>query len=451
MKMPNSKQMSKEQKKIYLDAPLCGTVLVTGPPGTGKTVIAFLRAKTLTESDKKVTVAMYNKVLRSYTSNIDEKIAVSTLHQWVYNWWRRVGIGRYDLNVSYSEKDSARELGARWDNRKKKWWVTPEIYAEKKDKLERWSPRLAASETPTLPNDKYSFDWNLIVDLIDSALDKDQTSLDKISWGHLIIDEAQDFSPEMFRAMRAIRILAGADPCTPALTIFADENQRIGEQNSTITDIINNLGVKNSHQFALTKNYRNTREIAELASFFYVGLTTGIPDLPEKAGDTPVLLETKDLDQFIQYLSIYIRNHEDQEIGIIVKTNSTRIKVFEKLSKELDGLESVIFQTYAGNDSALKASDLVFDKDTNKKCIVSVFNHASCKGLEFDAVFIPELQDWPVDPAAIDAFKMAMYVAVSRARDHLVLGYSNSGASDLKILEYLPAHNSNLIDFEKIK
>ncbi len=43
MKLPNSTQMSKEQKDIYLNSPLTGNILISGAPGTGKTVIAFLR------------------------------------------------------------------------------------------------------------------------------------------------------------------------------------------------------------------------------------------------------------------------------------------------------------------------------------------------------------------------------------------------------------------------
>ena len=33
--------MSKEQKDIYLNSPLTGNILISGAPGTGKTVIAF--------------------------------------------------------------------------------------------------------------------------------------------------------------------------------------------------------------------------------------------------------------------------------------------------------------------------------------------------------------------------------------------------------------------------
>jgi DNA helicase-2/ATP-dependent DNA helicase PcrA len=50
--MPNSREISDEQEEIYMDAPMDGVVMVAGPPGTGKTVIAFLRAQALNKRKK---------------------------------------------------------------------------------------------------------------------------------------------------------------------------------------------------------------------------------------------------------------------------------------------------------------------------------------------------------------------------------------------------------------
>ena len=70
-KHENAKEsdMSQEQKDIYIDAPLHGKVIVTGPPGTGKTVIAFLRALTIAKSKKRVSVTMAQNVLKQYSAN----------------------------------------------------------------------------------------------------------------------------------------------------------------------------------------------------------------------------------------------------------------------------------------------------------------------------------------------------------------------------------------------
>ena len=73
MRMPNSEEMSDEQRDIYQHAPVDGAILIAGPPGTGKTVIAFLRADNLSAS-KKTTVMMFNRVLRELVNGNDSAI-----------------------------------------------------------------------------------------------------------------------------------------------------------------------------------------------------------------------------------------------------------------------------------------------------------------------------------------------------------------------------------------
>ncbi len=55
---------------------------------------------------------------------------------------------------------------------------------------------------------------------------------------------------------------------------------------------------------------------------------------------------------------------------------------------------------------------------------VKVVNYASAKGLEFDTVFLPELQAVTDDPHGA-TLRMRFYVLVSRARDSLYLMYSS--------------------------
>ena len=92
MKMPNSVQMSREQKKIYEEAPTDGVVFIGGPPGTGKTVIAFLRANTIVAKRKDATVIMYNNVLKQYSKGAaDEEAQVETANRWFWSWWTESG------------------------------------------------------------------------------------------------------------------------------------------------------------------------------------------------------------------------------------------------------------------------------------------------------------------------------------------------------------------------
>ena len=57
----------------------------------------------------------------------------------------------------------------------------------------------------------------------------------------------------------------------------------------------------------------------------------------------------------------------------------------------------------------------------DKPDVVTVLNTQSCKGLEFDAVFVVNLHEAQIGIYGPDRFKMQMFVAVSRARDWVSL------------------------------
>lgn len=453
MRLPNSKDMSAEQKKVYLKAPLDGAILVSGPPGTGKTVIAFMRAETFARKKQSVTVAMYNRVLQTYTKNASSNpdINVQTLHSWLWHWWRQLrvpsapdSVARFDLDCPFREKDQAKAAGARWDGRRKKWWVSKEAFESKKDVFARWSPKPAPMEIPTV-DDAWTHDWSsMSLGLLSAARNGDVVK-DAIHWGHLIIDEAQDFPKEMFAFFSLLsgQVFQSDGKAAPSLTIFADENQRLNpDNNSTILEIRKALNMTDSREYKLSRNYRNTKPIAKLARTFYVGLQTGIPDMPEETGDIPILFEGRDISETIQYLARYARSHDNEQIGVIVQQNKMRKRVFNKLDHALRGSSSRV-QTYASNDSHHgDASGLELDEGG----WVTVINKQSCKGLEFDAVFLVELQEVAMDPGSVDQFKMDMYVMCSRARTSLGLMYTNEGDSTPQFLEHLPTENDGLVE-----
>jgi superfamily I DNA/RNA helicase len=69
---------------------------------------------------------------------------------------------------------------------------------------------------------------------------------------------------------------------------------------------------------------------------------------------------------------------------------------------------------------------------------VLVINRASAKGLEFEAVFIVELQNARIDSDRLDFFRMGMYVMCSRARKALFLAWHGTARDKPAILGYLP-------------
>ncbi|RTE67336.1 DNA/RNA helicase [Amphritea opalescens] len=443
MRMPNSREISDEQEEIYMEAPMDSTVMVAGPPGTGKTVIAFLRAQALNKRKKPATVMMYGKVLRKYTSNVsdqqEEKISTSTLLSWAFKWWKlhkintQTVIGdKVYLDCPYKDKDKAKEHGAKWDRVKHKWWVPSESYNKHKALFEQWL--LASYEPPKVDN--FQYDWQQMFEKL--AVHVGQKKPVK-NPGYLIIDEAQDFPPAMFRCLRfAMRNVENS-----GITIMADENQRLNEDyNSTIGQINQELAIPDERQYLLTENFRNTREVAELAAYFYVGLPTGKPAAPTRKGEKAVIVATCSMDDQVQFLVDAVTNRAFGEVGVFAQTDSMREKLYNKLQNRLRGKYRV--QTYSSKEEykdVHPVDDLVFDK----KGTLTVINRQSCKGLEFDAVFIPEIQTMPIDGSNLDTFKMNMYVMCSRARQALYLLYSSGAEKEPDIIKYLPDKTTGIL------
>ncbi|MUJ28080.1 AAA family ATPase [Aliivibrio fischeri] len=509
MRMPNARQISEEQQDVFEDAPITGNVLVTGPPGTGKTVIAFLRAQALSKKSTSVTVLMYNRVLRRYTENVAKdiqgEVTSKTMHSWFPDWWKKHRIVREEdtitelgqksqkvyLNSPYSEKDEVKATGARWDRKQGKWYISRDIYeadltkfakwpefipiqqkknnvdrvylkstfeerhelkeagaryepTEKKwwvtqeqlnsfpDKFEKWLGFGCKYDPPEIK--KWQYDWEAMLDQYLELPDKDV-----FDWGHLIIDEAQDFSPDMFKFLRSV----GRCMDNGGITILADENQRLYEgQNSSLDEIRRNLKVKQEQEFKLTINFRNTRPIALMAKHFYVGLPSGIPDIPEKTGGRPKLVATQDQLSQVKFIKNFLQLRGAQEVGIIVDSEIDKDFYLDKLRNALPNYR---VQHYSSSEPKTSES-LIFDTQG----IITILNRRSCKGLEFDTVFIPDLQNFSFNDTDLITFNMNMYVMCSRARSELVLMYVKDEFIQAPILKHLPTETSGLMEYRDL-
>ena len=375
MRFPKLIDLDAEQKAIYNGAPPAESILVIGPPGTGKTVMAFHRAAFLQALSKKKAdraldprVIMYNAVLATYTAareNVAPDAGTSTMHSWAWGWWKG----------------------------------------------------MFGSQIPTMSEDSYLHDWQ---EIFRTVIEHKDEKSKKAHWGHLIVDEGQDFPKEMYAALGMIsRILPteeGVSP--PALTVFADENQRLNHgANSSIKEIEDALSLPSGRKYKLSKNYRNTKQIAEFSRHFYVGLETGMPAVPGRIGKTkPRLVLASSLEVVRRRVATFARNNPGMDIGVLCARDYMRTKVYNSIASRLADTKLVV-QTYSSKTKAdHPANNLQFDRGGS----VTVLNFQSAKGLEFDAVFL-------VDPfvenggAGEQQASMQLYVMTSRAREYLEL------------------------------
>lgn len=378
MRFPKITELDREQELIYEGAPRDGTILIIGPPGTGKTVIAFHRADYLAKLGQVPRVIMFNKVLRQFASDRGDlacSVVVQTINQWLFAWWK-------------SNMQTAR--------------------------------------LPCVGNDKWYHDWPAIqLSLMQKMFEK-SAGLHRVGWGHLLIDEGQDMPPGMYGALNALmHVLNATGTVAPtAITVFADDNQRLQPgRNSTVEQIRQALGLHEGDKnvFTLRRNYRNTLEIARFAARFYVGLPSGIPDLPEdKRGALPTVFlgqaETEDLNLslFAQRIANFAKAR-GQEVGVFVPNNRVRKKMVNRIVARVG--DSIKVQSYASGDPGEEAEALKFDEGG----YITVLNYASAKGLEFETVFVIDPMRCSSGSGASLDLKMALYVLCSRGRSGLTV------------------------------
>ena len=258
--------------------------------------------------------------------------------------------------------------------------------------------------------------------------------LAKLHWGHLVIDEGQDFARVFYTCLNLIRTRQW-NAADPGLTIFADDNQQLDEnRNSTTAEIIDALAMRDAgRNFVLNKNYRNTKEIGELAKYYRI-FQHQADDSP-RSGEKPVVRLFNSREEAIETIARQIRTKIGKEVGVIVPDNKKLVRhYFSGLTKELSRSEFSV-QAYNSGSTKLTVDSLDFDQANT----VTILNMASAKGLEFDIVFIVELQDMAIDEDKLEAAAKKLYVATSRARESLSLCFSLESTLDPKVATTAPA------------
>ncbi|PPA71088.1 RNA polymerase recycling motor HelD [Jeotgalibacillus proteolyticus] len=220
---------------------------------------------------------------------------------------------------------------------------------------------------------------------------------------HIVVDEAQDYSPFQFEFLK--RLFPSAQ-----MTVLGDFNQAIFAHASEMSDfhVLTGLyGESETEVINIARSYRSTKPIIEFTRRLVPNGDQIIPF--EREGEPPVLTQVTDhaeLHHSITSKVEELRAHGYQSIAIICKSAEESSQTYEALS-DIDELK------------LLRSNSLEYEQG-----VVVVPSYLS-KGIEFEAVII---YDASARVYGDESLRRTFYTACTRAMHHLEL-FSVGGPS----------------------
>ena len=365
--LPGIQDLSKEQEAARA-LPKEGQHLIVGGPGTGKSVLALIRARRHQRDRDDFLFLVFNHLL----NRASDQLFGSGLVSRTWDSWFR-GIFR----------------------------------------------ELAGQTVPVQePNDGgyKEIDWACVEEIV-HAMPDDETPQSPF----LVIDEGQDMPREFYNALVGL----GFD----RFFVVADQNQQITDANCSRKDIQDCLAIETNEVIELRQNYRNHYQVARLANAFYTGdPASPPPDLPAPApGAVPVLYsyEQEKLDAVARGILRLVDRDPRQLIGVIAPNNGVRERYLEALRSVEVRLDNPLpaIETYHRENRA----EVAFDEGG-----ILVINAQACKGLEFDTVVLADIDEHFVRRSDLDIARRLFYVMVARARERVFMFMKRNGRNDIE-------------------
>ncbi len=381
--LPGIQDLRKDQDPA-LAMPLEGQRLIIGGPGTGKSVVALLRARRLAEDQKRYRILVYNHLLEGSNRHLfGDQVLVSKTWE---KWFRDLYWHFFKASI----------------------------------------PTLKAK----VPGGYRPIDWDTVERA--SEIEDCQSILSNDLF--LIIDEGQDMPPSFYRTL--------VNWGLKNFYVVADQNQQLHpEKCSSRQQIEDVLGIETKDTLELTSNRRNTWSIAMLAQHFYpANPASPKPNLPEaKPALTPELWtydtpQTPSLSEII-ILILKLGDRDPRKlIGIITPNDKVREKYLFELNRANPSLDNgkPPIQTYTSSSR----EELNFGQGG-----IMVINAQSCKGLEFDTVILADI-DQHSPKQDVYTLKSRFYVMVARAREQVILLRTGTACP---VVEALLPTDSNIL------
>jgi DNA helicase IV len=210
-------------------------------------------------------------------------------------------------------------------------------------------------------------------------------------YAHVLVDEAQDLSPMQWRMVgrrgRAASWTVVGDPAQSSWPIPAEAARAREEA----------FGDKPRHEFHLSTNYRNSKEIYEFAAAYAarVGLDADLPNAVRSTGVSPEERPAEDLEAEVRTAVTELAEDLEGTVGIVVPAaRRTSVQAW------LDSWEELGDDRLGGADAR-----------------IAVLTGLDTKGLEFDGIVV-------VEPAEIESEsqtgRATLYVVLTRATQRMI-------------------------------
>lgn len=464
-----------EQRRV-LFLPQQNPIQIKGVAGSGKTTVALYRAKHLIETfsnlfqEPKVIIFTYNKSLVNYIKqllpnipgghqqNTEElkkgvpkglNVTVTNFHKWAYSFLESKGYELYIRNRVANEHDaetyissaissirnnypSSNILGKRLEFFKEEIsWIKGKLFRTEGDYLN--AKRVGRGTTDRVSESDKKIIWQVFNNYQrllnqDNRLDFNDFALKALAeiendigfvppYTHMVIDEAQDLNKAQILVLKKL-----VSEEIYSITLIADAAQRIYKSGFTWSEV--GISVAGGRTIELKKNYRNTAEIA-LAALSLLEHDNDKEEFtevqqPSRHGSKPILAGFKSWEDQFNYLIEEINKvgYKSASTVLLHRKRSALNNIKNKLSER--GITSVIIGGREFTD---------YDAPTLKICTLS-----SIKGLEFDNVFIMDLNESIIpypegfndseDEFHITTERRLLYTAMTRAKETLYLTYS---------------------------
>ena len=449
------KPLGRQVDVVYL--PASGHTVVLGTAGSGKTLMAIHRAAHLahprTDHYGRTLLLTFNNALVHFLNHLARDggvaVKVETYHRFARGYLSSRGLLENHSIIPDREQMIARAVAAvaacpikdavllrrieffedefTWINGHGITEVAEYIDAERVGR----SSRALKAQRPLIwavfeeyrrlrISVGFRYDWDDLATAVITALEDDKSQR---LYKHIVIDEGQDFSPQMLRS------LVMAIPPDGSLTFFGDAAQQIYGQRMSWKQA--GLTVQPHEIVYFKSNYRNTRALAALGLAiarmpYYAGTPDIVtPEQPRAEGPKPTIVQFPNEGDEAKFIAAQaVAAASSQSVAILVRRREDEDLIKPHLPQASVRLHRKMPAWRAGNG-------------------IRYGTYHAAKSLEFDQVYLPFVSAARMpcqadratfgDDEAMARDGKLLYVGVTRAKAGLVISFSG----DISLL--LPA------------